>query len=74
MLAVPLGYTEADAMGGTVWLAHQDNLIKRLEPEDALKVLTQSQVSRIVTALELIEPSAATIYQRPTIERHQRAN
>ena len=61
-------------MGGTVWLAHQDNLIKRLEPEDALKVLTQSQVSRIVTALELIERSAATIYQRPTIERHQRAN
>jgi hypothetical protein len=65
VLAVPFGYVEGDACGGTVWLVHQDSLTERIAPENGPKRLDKQQVARTVKVLEMIRDTAADVYKRP---------
>jgi hypothetical protein len=67
VLAVPLGFVQGDACGGKVWLAHQDNLISRLAPDQGPKRLSPKQVARAVTVLTMIQAAAADVYVRPAV-------
>jgi hypothetical protein len=65
VLAVPFGFTEADAKGGNVWLVHQENINDRIAPENGAKRLDKQQIARTVKVLEMIQSGAADVYQRP---------
>jgi hypothetical protein len=65
VLAVPHGYVKGDAAGGKVWVAHQDDLVKRLAPEGRSRKLTNEQVARVVAVMKMIQENAAAVYQRP---------
>jgi hypothetical protein len=67
VLAVPLGFTKADACDGKVWLVHQENLISRLAPKKAQRKLDQQQITRTVKVLEMIEQNAASVFQRAPV-------
>jgi hypothetical protein len=64
VLAVPLGFTEGEACGGKVWLAHQHEILRRLAPEQARRRLDNKQISRTVKVLEMIEQNAASVFRR----------
>lgn len=68
VLAVPFGFTQADACGGKVWLVHQENTAERLAPEAAPDRLTEQQIERAVKVLEMIQNTAADIFRRPAKE------
>lgn len=65
VLAVPLGFVEGDACGGKVWVVHQEDIKDRLAPEATVKRLSKEQVARVAKVLEMIQTSAAAVYQRP---------
>jgi hypothetical protein len=64
VLAVPFGFTEGDACGGKVWLAHQDNILGRVAPDGAPKRLGREQIERIAKAVDMLQSTAADVCQR----------
>jgi hypothetical protein len=65
VLALPFGFIQGDACGGKVWTVHQFDMVDRLMPHDGPRRLTKEQVKRATDALDMIQRSAATVYQRP---------
>jgi hypothetical protein len=65
VLAVPFGWTEGETRGSKFWLVHQDNIVEQLAPGDGPKKLTPQQVQRVVKAMEMIQESAAEVFERP---------
>jgi hypothetical protein len=65
VLAVPFGFTEGNACGGKVWLVHQDDILNCLAPDGAPKRLSRAQIERIAKAVDMLQSTAADIYQRP---------
>jgi hypothetical protein len=65
VLALSFGYVERDACGGKVWLVHQENVLKRLAPENGATKLSKGQIARTVKVLEMMQDGAASVYDRP---------
>ena len=65
VLAVPFGFVEGDACG-KVWIVHQEDIARRLAPEEGPERLKQDQVARMANVLEMIQASAADVYRRAT--------
>ncbi len=70
VLAVPFGFTQGDSMGNKYWLVHQENLLQTIAPDPLPKYrrnLDSQQIERIAKALEMLQVSAADVYERPKI-------
>jgi hypothetical protein len=65
VLAVPFGFTEGNACGEKVWLAHHENILDCLAPDEAPRRLSRGQIERIARAVDMLQSTAADIYQRP---------
>ncbi len=71
VLALPFGFLKGRALGGKVWLVHQDDILKKVSRDDSVK-LDRRTIDRAVKAMTMIAADAADLYVRPNTPNDRR--
>ena len=63
IVALPFGQID-NPICGKVWLCNADDLVRRIAPVNGPKPMSKAQVERVVKVMEMIQNSAAAVYER----------